>query len=95
MALEKGVSRGLRSIAAAAGSLREQASALVGVVSAFRLDQASPALASPRQAMPAANALARATAPAAGIPRAMPVISARAKAPASRVSDQGGDWEEL
>ncbi|HEX8884485.1 MAG TPA: methyl-accepting chemotaxis protein, partial [Noviherbaspirillum sp.] len=81
--------------AAAAGSLEEQASALVGVVSSFRLDQGSPALTLARQALPAATAPARATAPVDGSPRSVPAMPARAKAPASRVAGQGGDWEEF
>jgi methyl-accepting chemotaxis protein len=81
--------------AAAAGSLQDQASALVGVVSAFRLDQSSPALAYATQAMPAGVAPARATAPVVASPRTVPAIPAKGKAPAGRVADQDGDWEEF
>jgi methyl-accepting chemotaxis protein len=42
--------------AAAAGSLQEQATTLAGVVSAFRLDQGSPAVPPARQATQAAPA---------------------------------------
>ncbi|WP_228527331.1 methyl-accepting chemotaxis protein, partial [Noviherbaspirillum soli] len=73
--------------AAAAGSMQEQASSLAVTVGTFKLS-AEDAVAAVPAGRPAA-------AQVAGIPRAVAAIPARAKVPARRVADQGGDWQEF
>jgi methyl-accepting chemotaxis protein len=74
--------------AAAAGSMQDQAATLAATVGAFTLSAANAAATVPAKRPAPVK-------PLAGTMRTAPAIAATAKAPARRVPDQGGDWEEF
>jgi uncharacterized phage infection (PIP) family protein YhgE len=80
--------------AAAAGSMQEQAAALAVTVGTFKLSSQGEGATVPSGRL-AQVAPVMPVAPVARSQRAVPAIPARTKAPASRVADQGGDWEEF